>query len=162
MRSKLSFFDQSGRHLESVAANAQQNSLRHIAETTDGGVAVGYQWQGDPYDAPPLIGVVRGSTMISFEDTTASYGLEAYVGSVAAHPKGIAVTSPRGGKLVLFSSDGVPLLVEFSTDICGLTVSDGDVIATDGFGRVFRLRDSVIRLEMHSLLFDNHLISVAV
>ncbi|MEO0944691.1 MAG: DUF1513 domain-containing protein [Pseudomonadota bacterium] len=161
MRSNLSLFDTNGRLFDQFEANAQLSSLRHIAEVADGGIAVGYQWQGDPFEPAPLIGLAKNGIMTDFDDPEITRSLNAYVGSVASHPKGLAATSPRGGKLVVFDAFGQSQLSLSAMDICGLAMTGGSVIATDGFGTVFRLDREMHRQASHALLFDNHLIGIA-
>lgn len=140
------------------------NSLRHIAALPSGAVLCGFQWQGDPYDAPPLLGLYRGRGQVQMLNSaeTVQHRLRGYIGSVCAlGPQGFAATSPRGG-VVLHSNDAQsrPNITR-ATDICGLCPIATGALATDGLGRVYHLTTQGLRpLAQHNLAFDNHLIPV--
>lgn len=160
MQPNLTLIRQSGTVIDQVPANVAQNSLRHIAADANGRVVVGYQWQGDPFDAPPLIAAYADGALTDFEDDgLQSTRLAAYVGSVSAHGDGAAISSPRGGQVQVFGPAGNKRFAASATDICGLCPIDGAVLATDGTGGVYHLADDrLTHIARHNLAFDNHLV----
>ncbi|MEP2641050.1 DUF1513 domain-containing protein [Roseobacter sp.] len=140
-----------------------QNSLRHIAAFADGRVACGFQWQGDPWASPALVGVYQPGRGLRLLDSPepATRRLTAYVGSVAALPEGqIAVTSPRGGVVQLFDPVAGFRAQSPQTDICGIGAGPGGALATDGLGGVHQVGAGLRRLHTHGLAFDNHLVAI--
>lgn len=66
MRANLSVFSAEGTLLDQavVSPDIHLNSLRHIAVQTDGTITCGFQWQGDPYEAPALLALYRGNAAL--------------------------------------------------------------------------------------------------
>ena len=161
MRPNLSIFTPTGTLMDQTPSNAPKNSLRHIAADASGRIAVGYQWQGDPFDAPPLIAIYEKGAFVDLAtDLEDTRGLDAYVGSVAAQADSIFATSPRGGKIIAYQNDAL----RFSSnvpDVCGLASVPNCTLATDGHGSVFRVGAlGLERLASHRLAFDNHLVAL--
>lgn len=139
------------------------SSLRHIAAFADGGIACGFQWQGDPYDTPALLAVYapdRGLSLLP-SPAQATRRLAAYVGSVAVLPDGrICATSPRGGVVQIFDRKLGFLTQTPQADICGVAASETAGLATDGLGGVHSIGQKMSRIGQHDLAFDNHLVPV--
>ena len=160
MRPNLAVLSPTGGVLDvaAVPADTHQNSLRHIAASPDGTVVCGFQWQGDPFAAPPLVALYHGKGQLvpaQFRDD-ALHGLDGYIGSVCAlGGAGFAASAPRGGYVLTFDQAGTQTGMHRATDVCGLAnFAQGGGLATDGFGNLFDLKRS------HGLAFDNHLVSL--
>lgn len=167
MRSNLSILSPLGVMLDQadVSSDTHHNSLRHIAVQTDGTVACGLQWQGDPFDAPSLVHRYRGDGALVPAEMNDEIlrRLDGYIGSVSAFQSdGFAATSPRGGLALTFTNDGRLEHVHTGLDLCGLTSHpNSDCIVTDGNGQVHMLQSTVLACrKRHSLAFDNHLVPI--
>ncbi|MEL7131535.1 MAG: DUF1513 domain-containing protein [Pseudomonadota bacterium] len=167
MRPNLSIFDASGALSDQaeVTSATSKNSLRHIAAAEDGTVVCGFQWQGDPFAAPPLVALYTGagSLHLADMDDASLHGLDGYIGSVSAFGTSYAASAPRGGRAFRFDKTGVQTGQFRAVDICGLCAApDGTGLATDGLGRVYRIEaDGMHLLRSHPLAFDNHLVALA-
>ncbi|MFQ6551705.1 DUF1513 domain-containing protein [Aestuariibius insulae] len=160
MQPNLTILRNSGSILQQVQPKAHQNSLRHIAADRQGRIAVGFQWQGDPFDAPPLVALYEDGTLTDLTpDIEQMRNLGAYIGSVSTHSAGIAVSAPRSGRVALLGQNGTVIVSQHAPDICGLCRTTDQTLATDGNGRIYRLDDTgLTRLAEHPLAFDNHLV----
>ncbi|WP_299550626.1 DUF1513 domain-containing protein [uncultured Tateyamaria sp.] len=166
MRSNLAIFDTDGRLTDFVEVPdaIHQNSLRHIAAAPDGTVVCGFQWQGDPYDAPPLVAFYSGSGRLvqaQMEESTLRH-LDGYVGSVSTFGNRFAASSPRGGLTLTFDAKGAQSDTYAATDVCGLCNTPSHTcIVTDGQGRVHTLDATGLAEQgAHPLAFDNHLTAI--
>lgn len=164
MRPNLTLMREDGEILDQAALEAalHLSSLRHIAAFPDGRVACGFQWEGDPFASPALVGLYEaGALRLLDSPPEATRRLNAYVGSVAALPEGrIAVTSPRGGVVQIIDPMHGFLSQSPQTDICGVAASAGAGLATDGRGGVHRVTARLSRIGQHDLAFDNHLVAI--
>ncbi|MEL7151591.1 MAG: DUF1513 domain-containing protein [Pseudomonadota bacterium] len=165
MRPNLTILSASGRLLDQAEPPDGQNSLRHIAAQADGTIACGFQWQGDPFESPPLIALYRGNGVLhdAQMDEVLLRGLDGYIGSVSANGQtGFAATSPRGNRLISVTAAGAVTHVHNATDICGLAQTrTGQTLATDGTGAVYESRQEGWHvLRRHAVAFDNHLVAV--
>ena len=167
MRPNLALFDTNGQlaDVAELPADLHQNSLRHIAAAPDSTVVCGFQWQGDPFDAPPLVALYTGDGTLTQAkmDDTALFGLDGYIGSVTAFGHGhYAASAPRGNTTFVFDATGAQTGAVRATDVCGLCAApDNTCLVTDGTGRVHRLKDNSLNLiATHPLAFDNHLVAL--
>ncbi|MEL6294713.1 MAG: DUF1513 domain-containing protein [Pseudomonadota bacterium] len=167
MRPNLVLFDASGQLTDfaELPADLHQNSLRHIAAARDNTVVCGFQWQGDPFDAPPLVALYTGDGTLSQAqmDDTALFGLDGYIGSVSAFGNDhYAASAPRGNTTFVFDAAGAQTGAVRATDVCGLCAAPQDTcVVTDGTGRVHWLRDNTLtQIATHPLAFDNHLVAL--
>ena len=141
-----------------LPAAQHQLSIRHLAETADGSVWFGGQYEGPKGDEIPLVGAFdlhRGLTLVE-ADGPVWRDMAQYVGSVAASRDGrtVAATSPRGGTIVEF-------------DVASRTVravrrrSDAGGVAPDHAGFVISTGEGDLVLasgERHAdLAWDNHI-----
>ncbi len=142
------------------------NSIRHLDVALDGTVAFAIQWQGDPYEAPALLGLhLRGepTTLIAAE-VGAHTALQDDAGSVSfsGDYTMVAITSPRGGLIQVFAVSGGALLGSIvAPDACGLNHhSQSGFYYTDGAGVVGRLETGFGTTQMitHDRTFDIHLV----
>lgn len=167
MRGNVSVFSTAGTLLDcaEVPDSMRLNSPRHIASTPGGKVVCGYQWQGDPYDTPQLVGFYDGEgTLWEGEiDARILRSLDGYIGSVCAiSDTRFAASSPRGGRIVTLDATGAQRQTHRALDVCGISALSGShALVTDGYGHVYDLRDSGLeKLRRHPLAFDNHLVAL--
>ncbi|MEX3314649.1 DUF1513 domain-containing protein [Sulfitobacter sp. PS-8MA] len=168
MRPNLSYVTRDGAVLEQVelAPELRQNSIRHLALGPDGQVAFAMQWQGDPGAAGPLLGLHRrGSAAVLAEaDLVEQMAMAGYAGSVAytADGSAVGITSPRGGRLHVFGTDGQFMAAQRRADICGLAPGAGGFVATDGLGGLLRGGGAGLApLGKAERAWDNHLVALA-
>lgn len=167
MRPNLSYLSARGEMLEQVELPPElwRNSIRHLAVAPDGQVAFAMQWQGAPEDGVPLLGLHRrGAAPVLAEAGLAEQmAMQGYAGSVAFSAKGaqVGITSPRGGRLHVFDTQGQFLAVHHRADICGLAAGARGFLATDGLGGV--LQGDAARLSpltRADRAWDNHLVRI--
>jgi hypothetical protein len=179
MRPNLTYLSDAGEVLDQVELpDLAQNSIRHLSVRADGLVAFAMQWEGDAFEPVPLLGLHRmGATAQLCEPALGEeFSMKGYAGSCAFSASGarVAITSPKGGRVQIYTADGKPLASVAVADVCGLGpdrgadqigASDG-FIATDGFGGASRITvtdEGQARAggEVTSqVAFDNHLISL--
>ena len=166
MRPNLTLLDEAGGVIDraEVPRAIHRNSLRHIAADAEGRVACAFQWQGDAFESPPLLGLYRagaGLQMIAAPEAEAR-AMNGYAGSVAfTAPGRVALTSPRGGRMQRFDLETGFLGADRQPDICGVAGGADAALATDGLGHVHRLEDELVPLAQHPVAFDNHLVRIA-
>ncbi|MFV2053229.1 DUF1513 domain-containing protein [Aliiroseovarius sp. YM-037] len=167
MRPNLSYLTIDGAIADQVelAPDLHQNSIRHLALGPNGVTAFAMQWQGDPADAPPLLGLHRRGESPRLLSATLpeQIAMEGYAGSIAIDSAGetVAITSPRGGRVHLFNTvDGFRTSLP-RADVCGLAVATEGFMATDGLGGVSVIDAAQMKpLGRQSRSWDNHLIAV--
>ncbi|MEA5162985.1 DUF1513 domain-containing protein [Cereibacter johrii] len=165
MRPNLSYLSPDGAILEQaeLPEELRQNSIRHLALAEDGTVAFAMQWEGDPAEPVPLLGLHRRGEALRLcppreEDLFAMRG---YAGSIARSEGMIALTSPRGGVVQLHAEDGAPLATLARPDACGVAPLPGGFLVTDGGGAITRLTPEGFRpLERTAAAWDNHLVRI--
>jgi uncharacterized protein len=140
-----------------------QNSIRHLA-LFDGGVAFAMQWEGDPAESPPLLGLHRAGTapqLYALPDTDAP-AMKNYAGSIAVSGNIVALTSAHGGVVAQFTLDGTALPLITRADASGVAPHVGGFLVSDGQGAVSLLTaDGLQPLTTESLAWDNHLVAIA-
>ncbi len=142
------------------------NSIRHLALAADGTLAFAMQWEGDPAEVVPLLGLWRpgaASRLCAARPEEAAL-MRGYVGSVAfsGDETRVAITSPKGGAVMVFDAAGEPVVTHRRADLCGLAAArDADFIVTDGQGAVWSCTDAGLGLAArHETQWDNHLIRI--
>lgn len=142
------------------------NSIRHLALAADGALAFAMQWEGDPAEIVPLLGLWRPGTAPRLCDARPEEAalMKGYAGSVAFGGDGtrVGITSPRGGAVMIFDAAGVPVVTHRRADLCGLAADEGaGFVVTDGQGAVWACDDDGLRLSArHETKWDNHLIGI--
>lgn len=138
-----------------------QNSIRHLAVNAQCKVAFAMQWEGDPSEAVPLLGLwVPGQPIVLCPpDPAEAFWMKGYAGSIAMTAQGqIAVTSPRGGLVMIHDNAGTHLATHARADICGFAAEDGGFLASDGSGALwFCDVAGLAPLRGEGPLWDNHL-----
>lgn len=139
------------------------NSIRHLALRDDGLVGFAMQWQGDP-GAQPLLGFLRpGAAALELARASGAHwrAMAGYAGSVAFAGGGdeLAITSPIGGRMQRFGTDGAFIGVVERARICGLASLPGGYIMSDGQGGLLALQGGVpVALSLSEHRWDNHII----
>lgn len=167
MRSNLCYLSAAGEILEQVELDEalHQNSIRHLALGPDGMLAFAMQWEGDPTEPVPLLGLHRRGQTVQLcpardEDALAMQG---YAGSIAMDAGGrrIGLTSSHGGVVMIFDADGAPLTTIRRQDVSGIAAAAEGFIVTDGLGAVSACNDLGLRaLQRQATAWDNHLIRI--
>jgi hypothetical protein len=167
MRPTLALLSAEGRMEDQVALDPAlaQASIRHLAVAADGSLAFAMQWEGDPAEVVPLMGLWRPGTPphpCPLPEAEAPR-MQGYAGSIAVGPGGeIALTSPRGGVVVLCDATGAHLATHARADLCGVAAGPAGLVATDGAGAVWSCTAAGLRLlRRGGPAWDNHLIALA-
>ncbi|MDA0218227.1 MAG: DUF1513 domain-containing protein [Proteobacteria bacterium] len=149
-----------------------QLSTRHVWVAPDGLVAVGMQWEGDPFEMVPLVATWDGAgeLMLCDEGEPANLALQGYTGAIAFDPTGtiIAATSPQGHSAGLWRrEDLVPLASLAIPEVCGLCpgIEPGTVVMSSGLGGLWTVAADGTKHALDQArpasLWDNHLRWVA-
>ncbi len=167
MRPNLAFLSASGAVLDlQELPDYPQNSIRHIAQRPDGLIAFAMQWQGDPAEAVPLLGLTRQCETPLLPETLLGEELvmQGYGGSVAFDRKGekVAMSSPRGGRVQVWDASGAPLYAVACADVCGLGGAHrGDFTVTNGQGLTAQISAAgLVAQDQLALAWDNHLVAL--
>ncbi|MCZ0962371.1 DUF1513 domain-containing protein [Paracoccus benzoatiresistens] len=144
-----------------LAPELHQNSIRHLA-LLPAGVAFAMQWQGDPAEPIPLLGIMGQEMRLADAPEEEAMAMQGYAGSIAVSGGLIAVTSPRGGVVMIHGVDGTHRATLRRADICGVAAaSDAPFALTDGGGAVWAADGTALRLRArHDLAWDNHLVRI--
>ena len=165
MRPNLTLLSASGEMLDQaeLPGDLHQNSIRHLALTASG-VAFALQWEGDPAEPAPLLGLWSPGSAprlcpAAQED---AFAMKGYAGSIAAAGGLVAITSSKGGVVLIFDDSGKPLATHRRLDISGIAPGPGGFVATDGEGAIWTCTTAGLTpLQRHATAWDNHLVAVA-
>lgn len=163
MRPNLAYIED-GVVIESVplSEDLHKNSIRHLAVSKDGLVAIGMQWEGEGTPTALVATHSRGAPVTLMQAPKNDVRrMNGYIGSVACTPDGatIAVTSPRGNEVQVFDAKTGRLTgIRAITDACGIATLGGQFVVTSGTGAV-DLLSGANALQM-PFMFDNHLVSL--
>jgi hypothetical protein len=161
MRPNLSYVTLDGvQEVVTLAPELHQLSIRHLA-AQGGQVAFAMQYQGDPSDEVPLLGLHRrgAAPVLAQADFPEQLAMKGYAGSVASAGDEVASTSPRGGRVHLFDRAGGFVRSTLRRDVCGVSAGAQGLVVTDGMGGVLRLDAEGARaLRKAPRAWDNHLI----
>lgn len=167
MRPNLSYISADGELLDQVELepDLRANSIRHIAFGQDGVVAFGMQWQGDPSDGVPLLGLHRRGQPVILDAMPIheAIAMQGYVGSVAFDAPGqkVAISSPRGGRVQVFDDRGGHLKTILREDVCGIAPASTGFFLSDGLGGLIRADDGLHPLAKRAArAWDHHLVPV--
>lgn len=172
MRPNLAWIDPSGGLREAVELPPSHRlaSLRHLAVGAGGTIAFGCQFEGDPSEAPDLVGIVGagGRPVLLPIPEEANARFDNYIGSLAFDRSGaiLAATSPRGGVTGVWDVPGRRFLgLTAMPDVCGIAAAagpglfvltsgqDGVRIGAPDRGGLDRLGGS----DLQAWIWDNHL-----
>lgn len=165
MRPNLAYLDLEQGLIDMVELDPELSlsSIRHLAVNDDGLLAFAMQWQGDVYEAGPLLGLHRAGQkpVLCNAPLTHELEMQGYAGSVAFSGDGssVAITSPLGGRINQFSTDGQFLRSNSQPDVCGIATAPDGFVTSDGTGRLGNLSNGNHRtLTQFDLNWDNHII----
>lgn len=171
MQPSLAYIDrQSGALLERVRPpeHLHQLSIRHMDINADQEVAIGMQYQGGKQDNVPLIAThKRGQALqfLSMPDQSL-YSMKQYCGSVCYDRSGqyLAVSSPRGSKVLIFDSRTHKLIDELRcSDACGLaSPAAHQFMISTGLGKLYYYNTQTAELNREANAprqwhWDNHM-----
>lgn len=164
MRPNLTLLSAEGRVLDQVELPAElhQNSIRHLA-LVGSGVAFAMQWEGDPAEPVPQLGLWTPgqAPQLCPPAEAEAFAMQGYAGSIAASAGMIALTSPKGGVVMLFDSAGTPLATHRRADLSGVAPAPQGFVATDGQGAVWSCDGAgLMPLGQGDTLWDNHLVAL--
>lgn len=169
MEPSLVFIDRrSGAIIEQQRLDAKlhQLSIRHLAIDGRSRVWFGCQYEGNPADAPDLVGFAapgQAPRLVELPRPELA-ALSNYVGSVAASADGerIALSSPVGNRLlILDAATGTVAAHHTLKDGCGLAPAGDDFLATSGQGAIVTLSDESDRMPSRNVLWDNHILALS-
>ena len=164
MQPNLTLLSPDGIRLDQVqlAPELHPSSIRHLAVIGDT-IAFAMQWEGDPAEAVAQLGLWTPGSAPRLcpppeGQTTAMQG---YAGSIAATTDRIALTSPKGGVLMIFDAQGNYMATQSRADLSGVATGITGFVATDGQGAVWSAGDKGLTLlDRNATLWDNHLIKI--
>ncbi len=165
MRPNLAYLSPQGDLVDLVelAPEHRQLSIRHLALGTGDSVAFAMQWQGDPAEPVPLLGLHRRGqpARLCPPADAEAWAMKGYAGSIAWGGGRIALTSPPGGVVHVFGADGTFQQAIRRTDVSGVAPLGDGLMVTDGTGAVSRIGASSLRpLQRFDLAWDNHLVAL--
>lgn len=166
MRPNLTLLSADGTILDQVelAADLHRNSIRHLA-LAGATVAFAMQWEGDPAEPVPLLGLwMPGrSPVLADLPPEAAAAMKGYAGSIAVSGDGalIALTSSKGGAVVMHDATGAHLATHHRADLSGAAPRARDVMLSDGQGAIWAC-DAVrlTPLNRAEIAWDNHLVAL--
>lgn len=168
MRPNLAYVapDGSAEEIVELPPDLAQASIRHLALGPDGLVAFAMQWEGDPAETVPLLGLHRRGAaprLCAAPDTEAG-AMRGYAGSIALDPgRGlVALTSPPGGVVQVFGlADGRLRATHHRQDASGIAAGPDGFLVTDGGGGFSLIDAGGLRpLGREDLGWDNHLVAI--
>jgi hypothetical protein len=164
MRPNLALLSAEGALLDlaELPDELHQNSIRHLALTAQG-IAFAMQWEGDPAEPVPLLGLwTPGSApVLCSAPETEMFTMQGYAGSIACAGGMVALTSPKGGAVMIFAEDGKPLATHRRADLAGVAPLGDAFLASDGMGGLWRADAAALApLAQASVAWDNHLVPV--
>lgn len=144
MQPSLVYLDRrSGAVLEQqfLPAELHQNSVRHLDVNAAGQVAIGLQFQGEPWQAVPLVATHRRGEALRWLAAPPELqpAMQQYVGSVRFSGDGscIAASCPRGNLLTFWNAaDGTLLRSLRARDACGVAAVAQGFVFSSGVGRL--------------------------
>ena len=167
MRPNLAYLDAAGTISERIelAPEYRQNSIRHRAIGADGTVAFALQWEGDPAEPAPLLGLHKHGTAPQLCDVPEAemFVMQGYAGSIAFDPTGqeVAITSSHGGAVQIYRRDGTFLAGILRADASGIAPTTSGFLLTDGFGTVSSIiGHTLVTMTQGKALWDNHLVAL--
>ena len=143
----------------------RQLSIRHLALNAAGTVAFAMQWEGDPEELVPLLGLRApdGTLTLAAAPEPEARLMQGYAGSVAWNGAGAeaAITSPKGGRVHRFDVSGQFVGSLTRPEVCGIAPLDDGLLLSDGLGGLVALKGDAARpLARASVAWDNHLVRI--
>lgn len=167
MRPSLATLDPLGDGVPGLAEldrSLHRLSIRHLAVRPDGLAAFAMQWEGDPAEVVPLLGLRAPDGTLSLVEAPGAEAvlMRGYAGSVAWSGEGAeaAITSPKGGRVQRFSPEGAFLGSFARPEVCGIAPLPGGFLLSDGLGGLVRLGDGAEPLAATGSAWDNHVVAL--
>ena len=165
MRPNLTLLSPDGRILDQATLpdGLHQNSIRHLALTPDG-IAFAMQWEGDPAEPVPQLGLWQPGTAPRPcpPDQVDAFAMKGYAGSIAAAGGLVALTSAPGGAIMLFGTGGTAMTTLRHADLSGVAPGPAGLVATDGQGNIWAVAATGLQLlARHEVAWDNHLVALS-
>jgi uncharacterized protein len=167
MRPNLTYVGADGAILEQVvlAEELHQNSIRHMALGPGGTLAFAMQWEGEATVPVPLLGLHRrgAAPVLAEVPQDQAFAMKGYAGSVAFSGAGdqVALTSAKGGAVMIFARDGTYMATHLRADLSGAAPAAAGFALTDGQGAVWACdAEGLTPLSRSDAAWDNHLIAL--
>lgn len=166
MRPNISLLSPEGRidAQAELPPDFRQNSIRHLALGPDGRIAFAMQWEGDMAEAVPLLGLWTpgNDPVLCPPRQEDAFRMKGYAGSIAMAADGtVALTSPRGGVVLLHDTLGTPLATHPRADACGVAAMGEAFLLSDGSGALWDCTAETLRLLKDSgPSWDNHIVAI--
>ena len=167
MRPNLAYLDAAGQitDLIELASQYRQNSIRHLAIAADNTVAFALQWEGDPAEPVPLLGLHKQGTPphLCAVPEAEMFVMQGYAGSIAFDRTGqeVAITSSHGGAVQIYQREGTFIAGLLRADASGIASASSGFLLTDGFGTISAIIDhAVVPITKGNALWDNHLVAL--
>lgn len=166
MRPNLAYLDiASGKVLSSYAPPDHQLSIRHLTVNSEGAVFVGAQYQGRKSTIQPLIFSHHGEDNLQAFNAPQSqwHKMQQYTASLLVKDNLLCVSCPRGSHLSFWDTTTRSLIDRQTfSDVSGLALSDGKVLASSGKGLLKTLDKTQpitgpASINTVALRFDNHM-----
>lgn len=165
MRPNLTLLSAEGMVLDQVdLPGLHRNSIRHLALAGDA-IAFAMQWEGDPAEAVPLLGLwTPGQTPVLADlPLDAALAMHGYAGSLAISGDGglIALTSSKGGAAIVYDGAGKYLATHHRADLSGAAPRASDLMLSDGQGALWACdATGLAPLSRTDVAWDNHLVAL--
>jgi uncharacterized protein len=168
MAPNLTYVEPDGTILQQVrlAPDASKASIRHLSVTLQGRIAFAMQWEGDLANSPALLGLHQlgeAVPILAMAPQAEHDAMQGYAGSVAVFDSDrfVAISSPKGGRVQIFDTEGNYINARERPDVCGLSAVDRALVMTDGFGTFLNTVDDVpVSHSRSDRAWDNHLIRI--
>ena len=121
------------------------------------------QWEGDPAEAVPLLGFhTRGGPLrLATLREKDALVMQGYAWSIAVAGDAVAITSAKGGAVMVFGLDGQQRTVIRRQDASGIAAGAGGFVLTDGLGGISACDGTGLRpLTQARMAWDNHLVAL--
>lgn len=169
MRPNLTYMSATGDVVETVELGAElhQNSIRHIAVSRSGLVAMAMQWQGALTQAPPLLALHRrgNKPQVLVAPPDRHRFMKGYGASVAFSQGDnmVGITGSRGGTAHFFHTASGEFAFDVQApDVSGIAPGGQGFLLTNGRGSVFEVpRSGLERIRDYpGIAWDNHVVAV--
>ncbi len=175
MKASLAYIDaKSGALLELACLPKEQHqlSIRHIDVNESGTVFAGMQFQGEAWQAMPLVASHRRGGRIDthWAPEPVNQAMKQYCGSVCFSRSGrfAAASAPRGNLVTFWDLENKSFIAGVrGRDACGLAkLEEDDFLVSSGNGALYRYQSTSKQLlpinssKTEGLVWDNHLFTL--